>query len=123
MSSKLRNLTGACIAGAMCISSTVATAAVTPASAVPKSSTVVTCASTATAAAGAAAAQAVAQPGCVLPAVEPAVAATTQPVMTPILEEGGGFNLWLPLLGLAAVVGAVLLLRGDDDGEGSLSAG
>lgn len=122
MRSKLRNLTGAFIAGTMCISSTVATAAVTPASAVPKSSVVAACAST-TAAAGAAAAQAAARPGCVLPAVEPAVVTTTQPVMTPMLEEGGGFNLWLPLLGLAAVVGAVLLLRGDDDGEGSLSAG
>ena len=128
MQSKPRQITAALLAGALCVSSTVANAANRPSAAVPSAvvgaeATLVMCA-----AATAVMAQAPAPVGCVLPVADapPIVQVDTPPPPPGVgIAEAPGFAFGLPaIIALAALAaGAFLLLSNNDDGEGALSRG
>ena len=131
MQSKPRSFAAALLAGALCVSSTVANAATRPTAAVPSATmsaeaTLIMCAA---AAATAVMAQAPAPAGCVLPVTDapPVVQVDTPPppVAPVVVAEAPGFAFGLPaIIALAALAaGAFLLFANDSDGEGSFSRG
>ncbi len=127
-----KTVTGAALGGALCLSSTVASAAALPA---PMSispfvalsaygtmqSRSAVCATAVGAAGVSVAVEGQPAAGCVLPVLDPAapvVVETAPPaVFTPVARSGFGFGIGALLAGLVAVTGlaAVLLSNGSDD--------
>ena len=135
----LKIVSGTVLGGALCLSSTVASAASAPRAAQPVAaaftpmsispfvalsaygtaqSRSAVCA-TAVGAAGAALAAGQAAPGCVLPALDPVVpVAVDAPVAAVPVAAGFGLGLGALLAGLVAVAGiAAVLLTGNDDDD------
>ena len=123
---RFKSVVGLMVAGSMFVSSTGAVAATHSAVSTPQvdpwaALSVLSAGAPAAALCGAAA-TAGAQPaaGCVLPAVDPAVAAAPPPPtpVPPVEPVGGGFGispLWLALGALAIGAAAYFLLKDDDD--------
>ncbi len=124
MQSKFRFATATLIAAALCVSSTTAAVASVPA-------TAIAIATNCAASIGAAGmvAQAPIRPGCVLPVIDAPARAPVlirQPAPMVSTPVGRRFNVWPVLAGLAAIIGALVLLSGgddDDDDDDSLSRG
>ncbi len=136
-------VSGTVLAGALCLSSTVAMAANVPVAVQPAATLApmsinpfvalsaygtmqsrdAVCAAAVGSAAVAVAAEGQAAPGCVLPVVDPAVPAVVEaaPVGVPVaavpVAAGFGLGIGALLAGLVAVAGiAAVLLSGNDDG-------
>ena len=128
MQSKPRVFLAALVSGSLCVSSSFAAAATRPGVAIPSAgTTLMNCGATSVVVSSAAVAQAT-QRGCVLPVTDAPVAEVAPPPPPPVMAvptESGGIGILPILLGVAALAGLVLLLKGggDDDGEGSISFG
>ena len=131
--SSMRLFTGSAAMFALCMSPTMATAAVTaphqsisPLVAVSvfgtQASAQQVCNPATAAAAAGAAAVAQAQPGCVLPAVDVPPPPVVSQAPPPLAPTGGGFGIapiLLGLLGIAAL--AALIASGNDDSDSPVS--